>query len=281
MNIDKNGSYLREPSVSEEALRQRIESLIGDIPLNTRTAVERSVMLTESVDEIALLRSKKELEASLNHRVDNRVMVTMGYNPTWQIFDIQKVQFDLQGTSSITGNLEYDAENDLYSACLYDKENRQQIPREPVRPSTVSGLLATKEGFKSRIQATTQSELLMELFDSIEADTEITIRQQATLFDEEIADDLYGVCWIERTQTVGSQDIVDVIRFVNETHTGDSSHARVISVINSQHGSVLQGEEVNQHHESGNSSRSSIEFDYETIEKLLGHVEKAHQRIRT
>jgi hypothetical protein len=59
MNADKDGSYLREPSISEGELKSRIETLAADIPFNSSTVLERSLTLESEVLSIDMIRAKK------------------------------------------------------------------------------------------------------------------------------------------------------------------------------------------------------------------------------
>lgn len=274
MNTDKNGSYLREPSISEDALKSRVEGLMADVPLNANTVVERNLSLDTEVSDINTVRAKKELEASLGHQIGERISVTMRYNPTWQTFDVSQLQFALPGTSSLTAHADFDPESDSYSSHLYDIATKQQIARKPIQTSTIKTLLEN-DGFISNFTATTHSGLLAELFQAAPTNMELTIRQKATLIEEELSDEVYGLCTIERTQTYSEDDILDVIEFANQVCMTDSKHARVIKVITSQHGSTITGEEINEDETTQETTIRQIDFDYEMLEKLLSHVDKA------
>lgn len=274
MNADKDGSYLREPSVSEGELKARIEALMADIPLNNKTVIERNLILDNEVADISTVRAKKELEASLGHQIDPRLSITMKYNPNWQTFDISHVRFALPGTTSLTANAIYDAGSDSFASFLYDEVSEQQIARKPIQPSTI-GTLLQNDNFLAHTTVTSQSELLAQLFMSSPVDMELTIRQSAVLSDEQIDEDTYAVCTIERTQTYGQQDILDVIEFTNEIHVGEAKFARVISVITSEHGSTIRGEELKYDPTTGQTIPHNIEFDYETLEKLLSQIDTA------
>lgn len=279
MNTEKNGSFLREPSVSEGELKARIEALIADVPLNGNTVVERNISLDGEVSDIDMLRAKKELEASLGHQISDRMTVRMRYNPNWQAFDIRHLRFALPGTTALTAHADFDPESDSYSSYLLDADTKKQIARKPVQTSTIRTLVEN-DGFISNVTATTQSELLMQLMQAAPTDMELTIRQSAVLIEEEVSDDIYGMCSIERTQTYSEDDILDVIEFTNQVCMTDSKHARVIKVINSQHGSTITGEETSEDEITGETTFRHIEFDYDMLEKLLGQVDKAQAALQ-
>src|SRR5690606_11241525 len=127
---DKVGSYLREPSVSEGALKSSIEELAAQIPFNETTTLGRSLTLDHDVKSIDLIRARKELEASLGHQINGRISVTMRYNPNWQSFDVSAIQFALPGTSSLAAHAVFDPETDSFSSYLYDSETEQEIARK-------------------------------------------------------------------------------------------------------------------------------------------------------
>ncbi len=287
MNTDQNGSYLREPSVSEGALKRRIETLIGRIPINEKTVVERTVMLgSAEIEDIDVLRATKEVEASLGHQIIKQAKVEMRFNPSWSSFEVSKLTFALPGTELLSGNLELDPDSGSYAAYLYDKETEKPIARNPVQPSTVESLLRN-DTFIRNVTATTQEELLLELLqDTSVFDSQLTIRQSATLIEETIASDepnldsVDMLCSIEREQTYGSDEMLDVIRFINEVITLDASHARILTVYNSQHGSTITGEEVSFDNITRKPEQPrSVTFDYDTIEKLLAHVGRAEAAV--
>ncbi len=278
MNTDKNGSYIREPSISEGELKTRIEELMSEVPLNANTVVERNLMLDEQVPDINVVRAKKELEASLGHQINGRMSVTMRYNPTWNTFDVSQLRFALPGTSSLTAHADYDPESDSYSSYLFDDVSKKQMARKPIQTSTINTLLES-DGFMSNVRATSHKELLAELFQAAPADMELTIRQSATLIEEELSEDVYGICTVERTQTYSEDDILDVIEFVTQVCLTDSTHARAIKVITSQHGSTITGEEITKDELTEKTTLRSIDFDYDMLEKLLGHVDKARTHL--
>lgn len=273
MDTEKTGSFIREPAISEEALKQRIEYLIGTVPLNEHTVVERTLHFDELGNNLDFVRSKKELEASLNHQIDTQATVTLRYNPSWRVFDARKLTFALPGTSSLTANLTLDTDAGEYASSLYDDQTEQEIARKPVQPSTV-GTLLTTAGLSPEVVASTQSELLAELFQTARHDDELTIKQSAVLMESEMTELLSSACYVERTQTYSADEITDIIHFVTEINSADSSHARVISVINSQHGSTITGEERSINHATGESTARGMTFDYDTIEKMLSHVNR-------
>ena len=112
MNADKGGSYLREPSISEGELKSRIEALIADAPLNEHTVVERRLSIDDEVTDLNLVRARKEIEASLGHRIADEVRVTMRFNPAWSTFDVRQLEFALPGTESLIARADYDPESD-------------------------------------------------------------------------------------------------------------------------------------------------------------------------
>lgn len=283
MNTDQNGSYLREPSISEGALKRRIETLIGRIPINQKTVVERTVALGNAeVEDIDVLRATKEIEASLGHQIIKQAKVEMRFNPAWSSFEVGKLTFALPGTELLSGNLELDPDSGTYAAYLYDKETEKPIARRPVQPSTVESLLRN-DAFIKNVTATTQEELLLELFqDTSVLDSELTIRQSAKLIEETVVsedpdlDPVDMLCSIEREQTYGSDEMLDVVRFITEVITLDASHARILTIYNSQHGSTITGEEVSFDNVTRKPGQPrGITFDYDTIEKLLAHVGRA------
>lgn len=279
MNTEENGSFLREPSVSERELKSRIEALITEVPLNANTVVERNLTIGSEISDINTIRAKKELEASLGHQVGERISVTMRYNPNWQTFDVSQLRFALPGTSSLTAHADFDPESDSYSSYLYDSDNKQQIARKPIQTSTVKTLVEN-DGFISNVTATTHGQLLAELFLAAPTDMELTIRQSAVLIEEALSDDVYGICTIERTQTYSEDDILDVIEFANQVCMTDSKHARIVKVITSQHGSTITGEETDYDEIAEKTTLRHIDFDYEMLEKLLSHVDKAQAALR-
>jgi hypothetical protein len=279
MNTEKNGSFVREPSISEGALKSRIEALIADVPLNRNTVVERNLTIGGEVASIDQMRAKKELEASLGHQVGDSMSVTMRYNPNWEAFDIHTVEFALPGTTDLTAHADFDPESDSYSSYLFDADTKKQIARKPVQTSTIRTLVET-DGFISNVTATTQSELLIQLMQAAPTNMELTIRQSAILIEEEVSEDIYGACTIERTQTYSEDDILDVIEFTNQVCMPDSKHARVIKVITSQHGSTITGEETSEDETTGKATFRHIDFDYEMLEKLIGQVDKAQAALR-
>jgi len=278
MNVDKDGSYLREPSVSEGELKARIEALAADTPFNDSTVLERSLTLESDVASIDMLRAKKELEASLGHQIDNRLSVSMRYNPNWQTFDVREVRFALPGTISLTANASYDPGSDTFSSYLYDSVTEQQIARGPIQTSTI-GTLLQSDGIHATFSASNHTELMANLYQTASPDMSVTIHQLTTLIDEEVTEDLHSTYSIERTQTFSDDDILDVIEFVETIDQPTVSHARVISVLTSQNGSTITAEQVTHNHATEENTHQQIEFDYETLEKLLKHVDKARNRL--
>jgi hypothetical protein len=272
MNVDKNGSYLNEPSISEEALKKRIEFLVGSVPLNEKTVVERTVQLNDIDQDLDFLRSKKELEASLAHQIDASAVITLRYNPQIRAFEISELIFGLPGTTSLTANLSLDSDTGEYSSCLYASDT-DQIARAPVQATTINTLLSTS-GLETKVDASTQSELLAELFQTAQLEDELIIRQKATLFESELTDGIVGICSVERVQTYSKDEIIDVIHFMNEVHTDTSRHARVLSVINSHHGSTISAKEVNEDSLADVQSERTLSFDYNTIEKMLADIDR-------
>ena len=283
MNADKGGSYLREPSISEGELKSRIEALIADAPLNEHTVVERRLSIDDEVTDLNLVRARKEIEASLGHRIADEVRVTMRFNPAWSTFDVRQLEFALPGTESLIARADYDPESDSYASYLYDEydqdpKKRQQLARKPIQTSTIAALLQNDPIVRS-VTAETQSELLIELFQSTRS-MDLTIRQSAVLFEEEMPGEVFGSCSIERTQEYGENDILDVIKFINQIQMPESAHARVVTIYSSQHGSSITAEELSEDSLRDTATKRTIEFDYETLEKLIAQVDKAHELMK-
>jgi hypothetical protein len=281
MSIDKKGSYIKEPDISEDSLRLRIEMLAEIITLNEHTAVKRDLVLDQEVDDdINYRRAKKELEASLGHEIDRGMSVSLAYNPRWKTFEPKKLVFTLPGTSYLTAHLEYDPDSLSYSSYLYDSESEQQICRQPVRLSTVDEILHAA-GIQTKIMAENQMELTAELLTNAHTLETVSISQQSTIFDEDVDESLSASCYLEREQTYGPDELSDVFRFVLDTTTEDASHARIITVIRSTNGTMLTVEEKSQLPDSATTVQRMVDLDYETIEKLQAQVQKAINSLKT
>ena len=278
MTVDSGGSYLREPSVSERALQLKLEALATALPLNDKAMIERSTAFDESLsDDIDFYRSKKELEASLDHRIDQGLSVKLRYNPAWNEFVAREVTFPLPGTSAISARLELSPDSSSYDSSLYDESTGVEISRNPVQLTTISTLLA-KAGVSQRIPGAGQN-LADEVFAGAKPGEKLTVSQAAVLQENELEGDIQGVTTVSRDQIYSDEDIVDIVRLVDEIHTGDTSHARIISSIRSQDGSTITVEQVSINHETGRETRRMIELDYETLEKLIAHVQSTINQV--
>jgi hypothetical protein len=202
----------------------------------------------------------------------------MRFNPNWQTFDVKEIQFALPGTISLTANAVYDPGSDTFSSYLYDSQTEQQIARGPIQASTI-GTLLQSDGIHTSFSASNHNELMANLYQTASPDMHVTIHQLTALIDEEVAEDLHSSYTVERTQTFSDDDILDVIEFVEAINQPTVSYARVISVLTSQNGSTITAEQVTHNHETDENTHQQIELDYETLEKLLKHVDKAQSSL--
>ncbi len=272
-DFEANGSFHREPAISEKELAQRLHELANFITPDKCENIERkfSLKLETPFENRELYRSKEEISAALRHEVGDEVTIQFRFDPAWSTVQPSHLEFALPGTEEVKGYIDYDS-NCGFESGLKDTDGTI-LPRDAVAVETVENLLASL-GVSSRIDFF-QEGLRAWLQQGAGKEMYQHILQRYVIYEGDVDEEITGTCEIEKEQIMSPDEVTTYIHFIETILTDDKRFARILTLFESDRGSGLSLKEITQDEDSGDTQEKQCRLDYELIEKLLQRLRKA------
>lgn len=271
--LDANGSYIYEPSVSEASLARSLENIWELLPPNERTRVTITYDLSDKSNNLTLARALKEISAATSHTIGNSVTIRFSINKGYGTLDPQRLSFSLPGTDELTAELECDQDEHCYTSRLVDASGRGDIARHDVQIATVLQLLQGI-GAPTKIDVDSDAAIVRSLSGGLLPNDTLRIDQYQLLY-QDIIDDENGVgstLELARSVILGPDEISEMIYFTESINHTAALTSRVTKLTKSEHGTVLSVEEKVKDESNDSISSRKVTISYDLIEKLQSHM---------
>lgn len=186
MSIEIEGSFNRDPDLSEKHLADQLTGLFDLTVPNDATVIrwELSLELDTPSDDPALYRAIQQLEARFGYEIEGNVNIKFGINNDQKTLDPQVLSFQRKNSASYQV-LKYD--NYLYSSATIDPETGEESAQDPIEAEEVSSLI-TALGVDTRTPINNQDDLKAILWSGYERTINSEVSQYKRIVDCALSD---------------------------------------------------------------------------------------------
>lgn len=280
MSIETEGSFNRDPHLSEKHLADQLTGLLDLTVPNDTTVIrwELSLKLDTPSDNPALYQAIQQLEARFGYEIEGSVKIKFGINNDQKTLDPKVLSFQRKNSASYQV-LKYD--NYLYSSATIDPETGEESAQDPIEVEKVSSLI-TALGVDTHTPINNQGDLKAILWSGYERTINSEVSQYVRIVDYVQSDDEdtpeYRL--VVDKDTVKPEEYLagSVVLYSESKYSSSGDIVNLISLVEIIYVDEFQGATIYTHTCSQNTEEFTVEKA--TQQSLKSSVVKEQKNIK-